>query len=202
MAPHLILILLLITKTQSFVPGTVKPISDNDKVAPKISDSLTLCCQSNESREHCDWWNVAQETNQIVCKVDLSSSTNVSHSPQKTLLHNMRIDANFKLNECTIRLSNFSPPSNGSGWDCRLSWNGKIRRKDRIKRITKLEEVMTTQMPPFINGNTFHMKVVSTNKTKGVVGLPNLGTGKMSTCCAALLHLNFIHMIHIWGTKN
>ena len=58
MATHLILILLLITKTQPFVPGTVKPISDNDNIAPKISDSLTLCCQSNESREHCDWWNV------------------------------------------------------------------------------------------------------------------------------------------------
>ena len=120
MAPHLILILLLITKTQPFVPGTVKPISDNDNIAPKISDSLTLCCQSNESREHCDWGNGAQKPNQVVCKIDLSSSTNVSYSSKKALLNTIRIDANLKLNECTIRLSNFSSPSNGSGWDLSL----------------------------------------------------------------------------------
>ena len=159
MASHLILILLLITKTHSFVPGTVKPISDNDKVAPNISDSLTLCCQSDESREHCNWGYGPPKTNQVVCKLGLSSSTNVSHSPQKALLNNIRIDANFKLSECTITLSNFSSPSNGSGWDCRLSWNGKIRRKDRIERITKLKGV-TTQIPPFILGST---KVVNTN---------------------------------------
>ena len=164
MAPHLILSLLLITKAQTLLSGIVKLISDHDKVAPKISDSLTLCCQSNESREHCDWWNVAQNTNQVVCKIDLSSSTNVSQMlPQKALLNNIRIDANFKLNECTIRLSNFSSPSNGSGWDCRLSWSGKIRRKDRIKRITNLE-VITTQMPPLINGSKFQTKIVNTNK--------------------------------------
>ena len=188
MALSFIVILLFITKVQSFISGTVKPMSDNDNMAPKISDSLTLCCQSNESREHCDWG--PQKTNQVACKIDLSSLTNFSRGFQKATLNNIRIDANFKQNKCTIRLSNFSSPSNKSGWDCRLSWNGKIRRKDRIKRITELE-VVTTQMPPFIKWSTFHTKVINTNKTQGDVGSPNLDTGKMSTCCTALRHLNF-----------
>ena len=185
MAHHSILILLFFTKVQSFVSGRVKPISDNDIVVPKISDSLTLCCQSNESHEHCDWWNGPQKQNLVVCNIDSNSKTNISHSPKKAFLNSVQIDANFEQNKCTIRLSNFSSPSNGSGWDCRLSWNGKNRRKDRIKRTTKLE-VITTRMPSFINGSTFHTKVVDNNTTEGGVGSLHLDTGKMSTYCTAL----------------
>ena len=200
MAPHLILIVLVITRVQSLISGTFKPISNNDNAVPKIADSLTLCCQSSESREHCDWGYGPQKTNQVNCKLDLSSPTNDSYSPQTAILNNIRIDANFKLNECTIRLSNVSSPSNGSGWDCRLSWKGIIRRKDSIKRITKLEAV-TTQMPLFILGSTFHAKVVNPNKIQGDEGSPYLDTGKMRTCCTALRNLNFIRMIYILGPK-
>ena len=78
MATHSILILLFFTKVQSFVSGRVKPISENDNVVPKTSDSLILCCQSNKSQEHCDWEYGFQKTNQVVCKIDLSRPTNLS----------------------------------------------------------------------------------------------------------------------------
>ena len=54
-----------------------------------------------------------------------------------------------------------------------------------IKRITNLE-VITTQIPSFINGSTFHTKVVDNNTTQGGVGSLHLDTGKMSTYCIAL----------------